>query len=237
MDNKSVDRRDVLRIVTATVAGVMFSPSQTAMAKEVAVSKIPAAVLEAANHAVKGAKWSTAHKSKGVFELEGKDANQHPVSVEVTHDGKVQGMERQIAAKDVPANVIKAATHKIPKFEVKLAHEIFHGTNILEEGNAEHDYELEGSAGKDHEAVVTVTAEAEIVAVKQEIALKDVPRTVSEGLAKAEPKFKPASVHQIEEDGAVTGYLFAGDFRKEKREVVAYVSADGKVVEVQKDDE
>ncbi len=236
MNQTPIDRRSAIRTLAIGGVAVLVSPGPAAMAAEVEISKVPAAVREAADRLFKGAKWSAAHKGKTTFELEGKDTRGHAVSVEVTVDGKVRGAERQITVKDVPAKVMKTVTDRFPKFAADAVYEVFSGTDIRDLSKAELAYEFEGSVGKKDESVVTVSAEGKILAVELEIEMKAVPKAVADALKKAEPKFRPHSVHKIEEDG-VSGYLFAGDFRKEKRETVVFVSADGKDVEAHTDDE
>ena len=235
MNRTPIDRRSALRSLAIGGAAVLVSPS-FAEAAEVEVSKVPPAVREAADRLFKGAKWSRAHKGKTSFELDGKDAGGRVVSVEVTADGKVRGAERQVTIKEVPARVMKALTDRFPKFAADAVYEVFSGTDIRELAKAELAFEFEGAVGKKDESVVTISAEGKILAVELEIEMKAVPKVVADALKKAEPKFRPHSVHKIEEDG-VSGYLFAGDFRKEKRETVVFVSADGKDVEAHTDDE
>ena len=80
--------------------------------------------------------------------------------------------------------------------------------------------------------IVYVTAEGKITEFKREIDLKAAPKAVMDALAKRAPKFSPMTAHRLNQDDTVVGYLFAGDWRKEKKESVVFVSPDGKEVEV-----
>lgn len=237
MSKPKIDRRCALQaLAVGGVATALYSPSPAIHAADVDVMKVPAAVKDAANRVLKGVKWSTAHKSKGIYELEGKDAKDHEVSVEVTTGGKVRGVERQIASKNVPDKVMKAATNRFPKFTSNMIHEVYHADDIRDLEKAHLSYELHGTIAKGHDVVLTIETDGSIHTIKVQVDLKSVPKTVTDALMAAEPKFKAASVYKLEEDGKTVGYLFSGDFRKDKKEVVAFVSADGKTVEVHTDD-
>jgi len=240
MGDQSIHRRDVLRTLAvgglATTGLVSTDPSVTE-ARVLDVSKVPPKIREAANHVVKGAKWTVAHRTSSHFELEGKDSRDHDVSVEITIDGKVTGVDRKIDVKDVPSNVMKAVTAKFPKFEATRVHEVYTGTDIRELEKADLTYELDGTGAKGHEVTVTLTAEGKVVDIKREVELKAVPKVVMEALEKKYPKFKPTLAHSVSEGEGVTGYLFVGDFRKEAKEMLVFVSADGKEVEMHHDGE
>ena len=240
MTKPTINRRDALcSLATVGVAATAITSFETssASAKEIGIAKLPANIKDAADRVIKGTKWSKAHKAKGVFELDGIDGMEHDVSVLVTTDGKVTGVERKIAVKEVPAKVLKAATDKIAKFEVEVALEVYHGADMKSLDDAELVYELEGSAGKGNQATINVTPKGEVSEVKTEITLKEVPKVVMNALSSKEPEFTATIVHKLEEGGAVVGYLFAHDFKKHKKESVVFVSADGKEVESSHDGE
>ena len=155
MENRPINRREVLRSLAASgLASAVLAGSAppVAVAREIDVGKVPAAVKAGADRLFKKAKWSAAHRSMSggqpLFELEGEVAKGQHVSVEVTADGKVTGVERKIDVKDVPTAVSKAVTDRLPKFEAATAFEIYHGDDIQRLGRADLSYELEGKAAK-----------------------------------------------------------------------------------------
>jgi hypothetical protein len=240
MGNQSLNRRDALRMLAVGgVASAVVVGSSPASADEIDLAKeVPAPVLAAANSVLPGVKWTTAHKvsEKGnvLYDIEGTQ-NGREVSAEVTAAGKVMGVDREILPKDVPAAVTKAATGKYPKFKVEHAFEVYAGDNIQGLVPADVVYELEGPIEKGHDTI-TITPEGKIITAKIEVEMKAVPKAVHAALKKKAPKFKPVHVHKLEEDGVVAGYLFAGDVKKEKKEHIVFVSADGKEVEVYHDE-
>ena len=241
MGNQSLNRRDALRMLAAggvASAVVVSVGSSPASADEIDIAKeVPAPVLAAANGVLKDVKWTKAHKvseKKNVlYDLEGTQ-NGREVSAEVTAAGKVTGVDREILPKDLPAVVTKAATDKYPKFKVEHAFEVYAGDDIQALVPAEVVYELEGTIEKGHDTI-TITPEGKIITEKTEIDLKAVPKVVHDALKKKAPKFKAEHAHKLVEDEVVAGYLFAGDFKKEKKERIVFVSADGKEVEVYQD--
>ncbi len=240
MADQSIHRRDVLRTLAAgglASAGLVFTEPSPSQAREVEISKVPAAIKGAADRVIKGVKWTMAHRTRESFELEGKDDKGREVSVEMTIDGKVRGVDRKIDVKDVPRIVMKTVTSKFPKFDAERVHEVYSGTDILDLAKADLTYELDGKGGKGHDVTVTLTAEGKLIDVKREVDMKAVPRVVSEALAKKFPMFKPAIAHSVSEGEGITGYLFVGDFRKEAKETLVFVSADGKEVEIHHDHE
>jgi hypothetical protein len=241
MKKQLIHRREALRTVAigGVAAGVWAAAGPTAvMAKEIDVAKVPAAITAAADRLLKGAKWTTAYKGKESYDLDGAETNGTEVSVEVTTDGKVISVDRAVAVKDVPKVATKAATDKIPTFKAEHAYELYDGDDIKDLEKAERSYELEGTSGKKkqvHEVTITVTADGKVTEVKTEIELKAVPKAVLEALTQKSPKFKAATAHKVEEGDSI-GYLLGEDPDKDDA-MVAYVSADGKDVELLTDDD
>jgi uncharacterized protein YuzE len=239
MSAQPIDRRAALRAVVAggiATLATAVPDSPQAAAREIKPDKLPANVKEATERVVKDAQWSVAHKSGSLFDLEGKDGKGQEIHVEVTTEGKVTGIERKIDVKDVPKPVMTAITERLPKFTAAAALELYSGDDIRNLEKADHSYELEGKAAKGHEVTVEVSAAGKVLGFKREIDLKNVPKVVMDGLSSKAPKFKPATAHRLNEDDKVVGFLFAGDWRKEKRESIIFVSPDGKEVEVQEDE-
>ena len=58
---------------------------------------------------------------------------------------------------------------------------------------------------------------------------------VQAALRKKMPRFKVSTAFEVREDGKVVGYNFEGKRPRDKEEILVFVSADGKEVEI--DDE
>jgi hypothetical protein len=238
MANHSLSRRDALRtLAIGGVASTVVSTSPAlASAAEIDIAKVPAPVLAAANKLLEGVKWKVAHKvtakESALYDLEG-TANSREVAVEVTAAGKITGIDRHIAPDKVPQVVMKAVTDKFPNFKVGHAEELYEGTDLQKLMDDDLSYEIEGATQKGHDALISLLPDGTITTVKVEVELKAVPKIVRDALDKKAPNFKPVEVHKLEEEGAVGGYLFTGDHKKES---TMFVSADGKEVEVYSDE-
>ncbi len=239
MSDQSIHRRDAFRALAlgGVVAAALVHEPAASVAKEIDISKVPPGIKEAAGKLLKDTKWTVAHQTKDSYELEGKDAAGHDVSIEIALDKKVRGVDRKIDVKDVPKNVMKTVTAKFPKFDAERVHEVYSGTDITNLSKAELTYELDGKGGKGHDVTVTLTSEGKLIDVKREVELKAVPKVVMDALDKKFPRFKPAIAHSVSEGEGISGYLFVGDFRKEMKEMLVFVSADGKEVEMHHDGE
>jgi hypothetical protein len=240
MGDQSIHRRDVLRTLAVgglATAGLVSADPSITEAREIEIGKVPPRIKEAASQVLKGAKWTTAHRTMSHFELEGKDSKNHDVSVEITIDGKITGVDRKIDVKDVPANIMKTVTNKFPKFTSDRVHEVYSGTDIRDLEKADLTYELDGTGAKGHEVTVTLSSDGKLIDVKREVELKAVPKVVTEAMEKKFPRFKPTLAHSVSEGEGVTGYLFVGEFQKNMRETLVFVSADGKEVEIHHDGE
>lgn len=141
---------------------------------------------------------------------------------------KKEDAEEEIPLKKVPDVVRKAADKAVGKVKWESAH------LVTEDG--EKLYELEGTDSKGRIVVVTVTPEGTVDEIVTEIALKDVPETVTSALKEKMPRFKAKLAFEISEDGTVTGYDLEGRRPRDKHDIAVYVSADGKTVEIDEDE-
>ena len=117
-----------LAVLGLAGAAALLLPA-AASAEDLALDKIPPAVRRAANRILKGAKWSSAakHADDGevIYELMGEDANGASLSVEVSSDGKVVSVEREIDPKDLPKAASNVVSTKMPKFKIESALAIY----------------------------------------------------------------------------------------------------------------
>jgi biopolymer transport protein ExbD len=238
MEKQPINRRDVfLPLVAGGVATAVLGTAGPAAAApgEVALAKVPAAIKEAAERVVKGAKWSQAIKSREedqeVYELVGEDARGKTLTIEVSSDGKVMAVERQIDVKDLPKPVSDAVSAKFPAFKAENVLEMYLADDIRDLSKAELAYQLNGTAAKGKDLTVEVTADGKITEVKREIDLEEVPKPVMVALKSKAPLFRVEIVHKVTRGDTVAGFLFAGKKRR-----IAYVSSDGKEIEIHKDE-
>jgi uncharacterized protein YxeA len=127
-------RRALWSLAAGGVASSMLlgEPARAAD-DEIDLAKVPDKVKKAADKAVPGAKWTSASKSvedgEVTYELEGTDAKQRYVSVEVSAEGKVSEVQTEIHFKEVPEVVRSAlksrmAKANLPKLEASTTYEV-----------------------------------------------------------------------------------------------------------------
>jgi uncharacterized protein YuzE len=243
MATRLVNRRGLFKALAAsgiTSAVLIRSVGSVAAEKEVALANVPDVVKKAASEVVPDAKWSGAYQDtedgQVIYELEGEDAQERDVTVDVTASGKVTAVEMEMVLADVPQVVTAAVSKRLPKFQATAAYAIRRGMDLARMEPNERVYALDGSEGNDREVSVEVTADGKIVSLEREIAVADVPSAVMEGLKKQMPMFRATSAHEIHEGESITGYVVEGmRLSKAKKakanvEIAVYVSADGKEV-------
>lgn len=107
------------------------------------ISAIPQPVMAAAEEAESGMDFTEANTEteggKTIYEIRGKDSAGMTVEVDVSEDGTVEEIERQIAADKVPANVMAALRMEVPNFQPTLI-------ETSERDGAVTTYEFEGTA-------------------------------------------------------------------------------------------
>lgn len=74
------------------------------------------------------------------FGLDGTDGDTHEVSAEVTGDGMLLSLEREIARSEVPELIMTAIRGKMPMFHLTSAHEVYERDKLV-------GYVLEGKRG------------------------------------------------------------------------------------------
>ncbi len=153
------------------------------------------------------------------------------LSVEGTAKGAVTAVEREVQPKDLPKPVATSVKSKFPKLTVEGALAVYKGDDIRDLGKAELTYQVNGEAAKGKDLTVELTPDGKVLETRREVETSDVPKEVLTALKAKAPKFQTSMVHKITREKETVGFLFAG---KGKR--TAYVSADGKEVEIHKDD-
>jgi uncharacterized membrane protein YkoI len=119
--------RTLIRLATVAAAAVLLWANAGADEEKVPLDKLPRAVLDAVKAKFPDAKLLSASKEKEddktVFEvtLKYKDHN-HDVTVDP--EGKILGIEREIASRDLPKVVADAVEAKYPRATHKKAEEL-----------------------------------------------------------------------------------------------------------------
>lgn len=131
------------------------------------IADVPDKIKKAADSAIAGVKWTDATKnttSEGVvlYTLEGKDARDRDIEAEITADGTVNKVERQIDTKDVPRVVMSALTARMPKYTVTKVAEY-----IVEQEVVAYQFEGTRPKSKGREIFVLVSRDGKKVAVDE----------------------------------------------------------------------
>jgi hypothetical protein len=109
-------------VTTLAVIGIVAADEE-----KVALDKLPKAVSEAVKKKFAGAELTGASKEtengKTVFEVSVKHKG-HKMDVTVTEAGMIETIEKEIAAKDLPAGVRSAIDKKYPNATFKIVEEI-----------------------------------------------------------------------------------------------------------------
>jgi hypothetical protein len=149
------------------------------------------------------------------------------VAVLLKQPTAVRAAADEIDLAKVPAKVRRAADKAVPGASWSSAYK--------DEEDGEVIYELEGKDRQKRSVTVEVSAQGEVNEVETEIPFKEVRENVQAALRKKMPRFKVSTAFEVREDGKVVGYNFEGKRPRDKEEIVVFVSADGKEVEI--DDE
>lgn len=121
-------RRFVLGFMVVGVLGLIsFAPVARADEEKVPLDKVPKAVMDAVKKRFEGAEVTGAEKEtedgKTAYEIAIKHKNQK-IEVTLTPEGEITGMEKVIAATDLPKAVTEALEAKYPKATYKLIEEV-----------------------------------------------------------------------------------------------------------------
>ena len=110
------------------VAGLVAGMTARADEQKVALDKVPKVVKKAVKKRFPDAKLKSAEKEtengKTVYEIAITDKDQK-IEVTLTPEGQIVGIEKQIAAKDLPQAVTKTLEGKYPKATYKVIEEVF----------------------------------------------------------------------------------------------------------------
>ncbi|MBI3407480.1 MAG: PepSY-like domain-containing protein [Planctomycetes bacterium] len=120
--------RRVCSFLMIAVLGVLWTSAAARPDEEkVALDKLPKAVADAVKKRFPKAEMTEAAKEtendKTVFEVTVKDAGK-TIDVTLTPEGTILGLEKEIAAKDLPKAVTESIDAKYPKASYKYAEEV-----------------------------------------------------------------------------------------------------------------
>jgi hypothetical protein len=240
MPRRLLNRRAVLGTVAfggLFGAAMLRARLAPAVDRPVALDKVPPAAKSAADKAAPGAKWSDAYQEtedgQTVYELEGENADERDVMVEVSADGKVLSIELEIPLSEVPAAVMAAVTGKVANFHASAAFSIRRGADLNTSEPSERAFAIDGTEGEDHEVSAEVTAEGMLTSLERQIPVGGVPQPVMTAIKAKMPMFQISSAHEVSEGDSIVGYILEGTRgAKGNAEATVFVSADGKEVEI-----
>jgi hypothetical protein len=162
-----INRRRLLFVLSAGgLASARLLPGDReakAADDEIDLAKVPVKVKEAAAKAVPRAQWTSASKSEDegevIYELEGSDAAQRYVWVEVTAKGVVNEVQTEIPFREVPAVVRAALKGKLPRFKATTTYEARQQGKVVR-------YDFEGKRPRDREEIgVSISADGKEVEI------------------------------------------------------------------------
>lgn len=130
--------------------------------------------------------------------------------------------EVSLAPGKVPAVVRQAADRAMPGVRWTDATRETEGRTVT--------YELEGTNREDDDVSVLIDAAGRVIETCIEVDLSEVPRVVKNALRAAMPGIKVREVMSVSQAGTITGYDF--DSRHNGKDIVVFVSLDGKTVEL-----
>jgi uncharacterized membrane protein YkoI len=136
--------------------------------------------------------------------------------------------ETPILMNRVPAVVMEAAKAAAPGVRLTKA------TKTIEEGRTYFD--LYGQDGKGREVDVELTARGTVLGVAVEITMSQVPKVVIAALRAKARGMSFTDAEMITKNGRIISYRFEGE-TSDGDDVEATVSADGRTVEIDVDDE
>jgi uncharacterized protein YxeA len=187
--------------------------SETATADDIDVSKVPPAVIKAANDvvtsktALKNIKWTAAekHTENNVvkFHLEGETADEYGVSITVTATAQVEEVREQLDFDKLPQGVKKAALGAVPGIKEADAevYKVLAGKNL-----ADVTYEVEGEDAKGRYVRLDVSADGKVDEFYAEVTVKELPKAVQDALNTQFAKRRSATCYVVHEKGKLARY-------------------------------
>ncbi|WP_406699802.1 hypothetical protein V5E97_13195 [Singulisphaera sp. Ch08] len=127
----------------------------------------------------------------------------------------------------VPAKFKAAASEAVPEAKWTSA------SKSVDDGDV--TYELGGVDADKRKVWVTLTGDGKVDEVSYEIAIDKVPQVVTAALKKKMPRFQVSTSYESRKEGKVYWYYFDGKRPRDKEEITASVSPDGKEVELEED--
>jgi hypothetical protein len=129
LEGEDAQERDVTVVVTAagkvTTVEMETSLNEVPQAVTAAVTaKLPKFQATAAYAIRRGTDLARVEPAERAYALDGTEGNEREVSIEVTHEGKITSLEREIAIADLPATVMDALKKHMPMFRGTTAFEI-----------------------------------------------------------------------------------------------------------------
>lgn len=185
-------------------------------------------IRKAADDAVPSAKWAEVvvirEDEETTYRWKGTDAKGRLVQATIAVEVSLASVETALDLKDLPKVLADLMA-------LKAGAEWQKATVRSEE--TETVYEAVGTDSDGHELTANVADDGRAT-IRTELKLDEVPAAVSAALKARHPGFRPDSVASVAERGAVV-YLFDGEDGDEEMRVS--VSADGKTLVVEADDE
>ena len=220
-----------MRNVAYLVSVLLAAHSAGAFGEDVSISKLPKPVTDAIKARFADGTLREAKKVRGdsgnEFEVTLKQGGKQLV-VTLSPDGTIRSIERETASKDLPHAVAEAVSKKAPK---AIQHAAWAGY-VLENGKETLDYywiELVTSAKR--AVQLEIAPDGTLRQVVRELAVKDLPRTVSEAIRKrdARAEIKSVEVYYDVVDGKEVADYYWVELLIDKKPVELEVLPDGTI--------
>lgn len=218
-------------MLTLALTGVSWAADEE---EDIALDKLPAAVVKAVKDKFPEGKLVKASKEvdgdKATYEVSLTNKGQ-AIDVTLTADGKIELIEKEIAAKDLPKAIRSTLDAKYPKAEIQKAEEITEGDKpkyeviLVTADKKRLEVELD-AAGK-----VIEETELKVEDSEEEIALDKLPEAVVKAVKAKFPKGKLVSAEKAVEDGVTT---YEVSLKDGEHDVSVKLSAAGKIAEIER---
>jgi len=168
LDGKDAQDRDVNVVLTAqgkvTAVELQIPLKEVPQpVRTVVMAKLPKFKPATAFNIRRGTDLARSEPNERVFAVDGTIENDFEVSIQVTPDGKIASLERQIDVAEIPTVVLASVTKQLSLFEASVAYEFSEGETVTR-------YLLEGvrkTTAGEVEVSINASADGKDVTVAQ----------------------------------------------------------------------
>ena len=224
-------------VALVVMGGVVSAADKDNDSKDVALNDIPAEVRATAEAQVPGGKLTEAEleteDGQKVYSIEAVTADGEKIEIEVSADGKLIAVEKDVALNDIPAEVRTTAEAQVPGGKLTEAE--------LETEDGQTIYSIDAVTSDGKKLEIEMSADGKLIKVEKddddndskEVALNDLPAEVRATAEAQVPGGKLTEAELENEDGKKAYSIEAVTADGAKLEIE--VSANGKLIAVEKE--